>query len=82
MTFQKEWEYADPDGRYVEFLGDARKLPNGNYLISWTTAGMITEITPEYEVVWSAVADLGTALTRITYIDDIYDFKSAEPLIR
>ena len=66
----------------VEFLGDARKLPNGNYLVSWTTAGMITELTPDNEIVWSVVADLGTALTRITYIEDIYDFRSAPPLIR
>ncbi len=81
MTYEKVWEMLDPDGRYVEFLGDARKLPNGNYLISWTTLGLITEVTPEQEVVWQAELDLGTAVTRVTYFEDIYDIVSAPPLI-
>jgi hypothetical protein len=81
MTYEKVWEMLDPDGRYVEFLGDARKLPNGNYLISWTTLGLITEVTPDNEVVWKAELDLGTAVTRITYFEDIYDIVSAPPLV-
>lgn len=48
------WEYADPEGRYAAFLGDARRLPGGNRLISWSPFGELTEVTPEGDVVWSS----------------------------
>ncbi len=39
-TIEKVWEYVDPGGRFVEILGDVRKLPGGNYVASWTSGGL------------------------------------------
>ena len=72
MTWKLEWEYWDPSGRYVEVLGDLHQLENGNYLASWTTSGLLTEITEGGEIVWQAELALGTASGRIRYIPDLY----------
>ena len=66
------WSYADPDGRFITLLGDARKLPNGNVLISWTSAGLLTEVTPAGEVVWRVDTEVGHNFARLRWIEDLY----------
>jgi hypothetical protein len=39
---------------------------------------MVTEITPEGEVVWRLSTDLGTAIGRIGYLPSFYPDKTAE----
>ena len=56
----------------MALLGDIKKLPNGNYMTSWTEIGTIMEITPDHEIAWRIEADLGAATTRITWFEDIY----------
>lgn len=46
------WIYDDPEERFVEFLGDARRLPSDNVLIAWSPLGSVQEVTREREVVW------------------------------
>ena len=72
-TLQKVWEFASETGVFNPLLGDARRLPNGNTLVSWTISGMLTEITPDGVVVWRASVDLGSATGRLVYVSDIYD---------
>lgn len=72
-TIQKVWEFASEDAVFNPLLGDARRLPNGNTLVSWTISGMVTEITPAGAVVWRASADLGAGTGRLVYVPDIYD---------
>ena len=67
MTADKIWEYRHPEGHFVSHLGDARRLPGGNTLISWGPLGTLTEITSEGEVVWELETD-GT-LGRVTWIE-------------
>ena len=64
------WEYRHPEGLFVSHLGDARRLPGGNTLISWGPLGEITEITPAGEVVWALDTD-GT-VSRATWVDALY----------
>jgi hypothetical protein len=56
-TAEIVWSVDAPGGDYHEVLGDARRLPNGNVLATWTVVGRIEEITPEGEVVWAVQAD-------------------------
>ncbi len=75
-TLKLVWEYVDPDERFVPLLGDGRKLPSGNVLSAWTNLGILKEITPAGEVVWEAEADLGQAVGRVRWIEDLYDLPS------
>jgi hypothetical protein len=71
-TVEKVFDYYDPEDRFIPMIGDVKKLPNGNYLVSWTTLGMINEITPDGDVVWQAEAELGSVTTRVTWVEDLY----------
>jgi len=69
---EQVWEYWDPMGRFIPLLGDARRLPNGNTLTSWTQAGMLVELTPEGDEVWRIEADVGTMMGRVSYLEELY----------
>ena len=73
QTVERVFEYRDPGGRFVPMLGDARKLPSGNYMTSWSTLGILKEIDPDGETVWEATSALGQAITRIRYVPSLYD---------
>jgi hypothetical protein len=77
-TLRRTFEFKAENGVYDPVLGDVRKLTNGNYLVAWTMMGMVTEITPEGEVVWRLSTDLGTAIGRIGYLPSFYPDKTAE----
>ncbi|HEY6477978.1 MAG TPA: aryl-sulfate sulfotransferase [Polyangia bacterium] len=46
MTATKILGYTAADGATSSVLGDVQRLPNGNYLVTFSTAGQIQEITP------------------------------------
>jgi hypothetical protein len=71
-SLRRTFAFDAENGVYDPVLGDIRKLDNGNYLVSWTIAGMLTELTPDGEVVWRASTDLGTAIGRIGYLPSFY----------
>jgi hypothetical protein len=60
------WEYRHPQGVHVGFLGDARRLPGGNTLVSWGALGTITEVTPDGDEVWAV--DLGMPVGRVQLV--------------
>ncbi len=43
----------------VTFLGSAERLPGGNTLVSWSTAGQLDEFTPDGALAWRVSAPLG-----------------------
>lgn len=59
-TAREIWSYAEPHGEYVSYLGDAKRLSNGNTLISWGPLSRLTEVTPEGEIVWRVDLDRTT----------------------
>lgn len=59
-TAETVWTYAEPDGEHVAYLGDAKRLPNGNTLISWGDLRRIDEVTPDGQVVWQVGLDRTT----------------------
>lgn len=70
------WEYWEPEGRSISMMGDVRKLPGGNYLVAWSTAGLLTELTPDGDEVWRLEADLGHVLGRVHWVADLYDLNA------
>ncbi|NOY25776.1 MAG: hypothetical protein GXP62_07865 [Oligoflexia bacterium] len=54
-----DWQYKDPQGRFIQLLGDGRWLDNGNYLTAWTSSGIVSEITPDGQVVWQVELEVG-----------------------
>ena len=52
-SFEAVWAYTSPTGERIGFLGDARRLPNDDRLVAWSTDGRIDEISPESRRVWS-----------------------------
>ncbi len=71
-TIEKVWEFRSETDSFNPLLGDVRRLSSGNYLISWTIQGMITEITADARVVWRASVALGAATGRLVYVTDVY----------
>jgi hypothetical protein len=47
------WSYSNGRSFYSQHLGGAYRLPNGNTLATLGTTGMVHEITPGRQVVWS-----------------------------
>ncbi len=55
-TVDEVWRTPEPEGRFVTYLGDARRLPGGNTLIVNPDHG-IWEVTPDGTVVWEGHQD-------------------------
>lgn len=71
-TYERVWEYAQPEGAFVPMLGDVRKLPDASYLASWTTMGRLQRVDADGAVLWQAESELGAATGRVTLIEDLY----------
>jgi hypothetical protein len=56
-TYSEVWDLPDPEGQFTGFLGDARRLPNGDTLVVWTARGEVVEYTPDGRDVWRLDAD-------------------------
>jgi hypothetical protein len=54
MTAEVVWSFPHPDGGQTGTMGDVRRLPNGNRLITWSDLGSVTEVTPDGRIVWEA----------------------------
>lgn len=73
MEVTKTWEMWLDDDYFNPELGDCRRMPNGNHLISVTVAGYIFEVAPDNSVVWKVKTDEPNAITgRVTYLSDLY----------
>lgn len=62
------WSYEDPRGWVTGFLGDAKRLPGGNTLVVWSSTGLLTEVTPEGEIVWEMKLPYGQNTGRVEVI--------------
>jgi hypothetical protein len=56
-TQEVVWAYRGSPGRrfWSNFLGSCQRLPNGNTLVTESTAGRAFEVTPGGEIVWEYV---------------------------
>jgi hypothetical protein len=64
------WEYHHDPGVFSEVGGSARRLPNGDTLVAFTT-GLITEVDESKAVVWEA-STAPLALYRALFVPTLY----------
>ncbi len=67
------WNYTTDPTLFVPAGGDVQRLPSGNTLITWSTAGQIDEVTPEGDLVWQARTDLGAGVFYTIWEDSLYE---------
>lgn len=63
------WDYWDPEGRYIPAIGDVKALYEQRRLVSWSIAGLVTELDGD-EVVWQLETALGWGTGQVTWIPD------------
>ncbi|NQT79563.1 MAG: aryl-sulfate sulfotransferase, partial [Candidatus Aminicenantes bacterium] len=72
FTIGLRWEYQPDPPLGIYAFGDVWRLPTGNTLITWSSAGQIDEVTPEGELVWRLNAELGAGFGYVVWTDDLY----------
>ena len=65
--------FGEGDDVYGRFIGEAWKLPNGNFLQNYGTGGRLREGKPDGTIVWDLVWE-GTFMGRTTALSDLYAF--------
>lgn len=68
---RRAWSYQSPDCISVAYLGGAERLPGGNTLITWTTAGQIDQITPDGRQAWTVNTSLGSGIGFATWVPEM-----------
>lgn len=63
------WEHAPLPGTVVTTLGDAKRLPNGNTLMSFGSSGGWQEVNPEGEVVWQVLGGAGVLSGNVAWME-------------
>lgn len=71
LTSRETWRHTADDCLLVTFLGGAERLPGGNTLISWTTAGRLDEVTPLGDLAWSVGTPIGAAFGYAALVDGL-----------
>jgi len=65
---QEIWEYWSDPALACLTLGDVHRFDNGNTLVTYSYQGLIQEVTPDGEPVWTLTASVGGALGYTTWI--------------
>jgi hypothetical protein len=71
MTTQRVWEYSQ-NGMSSDVLGDVQRLPNGNTLVTYSSRGMIQEVSNQGKVLRELSWQLGTALGYVMHRESLY----------
>ena len=78
MTATLVWQFRHDPPIYTPFTGSVQRRINGNTLIGFAGAGLVTEVTPAGAVVWEGrmlVDSLPVALYRLTSIPSLYRYE-------
>ncbi len=65
------WEYSS-DRLISQSLGDAKRLPNGNTLVVFSTNGLIQEVSPDGDIVQEIGWGIGSAIGYISWRESLY----------
>jgi len=66
------WDYwSDPSFSCVS-LGDVHRFDSGNTLITYSYNGVIQEVTPEGEPVWTLTTSVGGVISYVTPVESLY----------
>jgi len=75
MTATKVWEFVHPDSLFSPTISSVQRLPNGNTLIDFgnltlsNLGAIMTEVTPDNEIVFQLEYELGGSLYRAKKFD-------------
>ena len=75
MTATKVWEFVHPDSLYCPTQSSVQRLPNGNTLIDFgnlslsNLGAIVTEVTPDNEIVFQLEYNFGASLYRVKKFD-------------
>ncbi len=72
LTMDEIRRYGQEENLAGAVMGMARDLPNGNWLLSFGTSGLVQEVTPAGELAWELRAPAGCALGDVLLFDDFY----------
>ena len=53
MTATKVWEYRHTPAVYTMFTGAVERRTNGNTVVQFAMAGLVVEVDPAGQVVWT-----------------------------
>jgi hypothetical protein len=63
------WEHRTSPPLYCPVLGDVSRSSDGTTLITWGTAGLLHEVSPQGDLVWSLGLDYGAGLGYTTLVE-------------
>lgn len=66
------WSYRAAFPLYCYTYGDVNRLPSGNVVVTWSTAGQMEEVTWAGDVVWQLKANLGAGFGYTTWMESLY----------
>jgi len=66
------WTYQAAFPLYCYTYGDVNRLPSGNVLVTWSTAGQMEEVSRDGELLWQLKANLGAGFGYTTWTDSLY----------
>lgn len=72
-TYEEVWSFDHPEGAFVQSLGDARRLPNGNVLVSWHDERQMMEVTRDGRIVWWIETSAEMGFARASWISGLYE---------
>ena len=67
-----EWAYGEDLGITGTVIGQHRRMSNGNILVNFGGAGLMHEVSPEGELLWSMSSELGYWLGNGQWFSDFY----------
>lgn len=70
-TADLAWSYYTDPVLYIISGGDVTRLPSGNTLITWSSAGQIDEVDPNGDLVWQLATFVGYGVGFSEWIEDI-----------
>ena len=69
---QLEWAYGEGLGITGTVIGQHRRMSNGNVMVNFGGAGLMHEVSPEGELLWSMSSELGYWLGNGQWFSDFY----------
>ena len=75
MTATKVWEFVHPDSLFCPSQSSVQRLPNGNTLIDYgnltlsNLGAIVTEVTPDLEIVFQLEYNVGGSIYRVKKFD-------------
>ncbi len=72
QSLREIWTYGGHRGLEVIVMGQGERLANGNTFVNWGSAGVLSEVSPEGELLWELSFSAGAILGQTWLLEDPY----------